>query len=108
MQVLRDEPIARLWMAIGNPPARGIDKIATRVHQKLAEVSSEATILLHKRNQSIQGTVENNNTRLKTVERQNNVLERQNNLLLDAYERIREDYERFRREVEGRSQSSKL
>ncbi|EED20798.1 hypothetical protein TSTA_039920 [Talaromyces stipitatus ATCC 10500] len=86
--------ITRLWMAIGNPPVRGIDKIATRIHQKLAEVSSEATMLLHRRNQSIQGTVENNNARLKTVERQNDVL-------LDAYERIKENYERFRREVEA-------
>lgn len=80
-------------MAIGKPPSVGIDKTAARVHKKLAEVSSEAMIQLHKRSQSIHVTVEDSNTRIKELERLNAVL-------VHSYERLLVQYEEFRAQVE--------
>jgi hypothetical protein len=45
-------------MAIVNPLSMGAKKTASTVHGKLAEVTSEAMVQLHKRNQRIKLTVQ--------------------------------------------------
>jgi predicted nuclease with TOPRIM domain len=80
-------------MAFGRPPSVGIDKTAAQVHKKLAEVSSEAMIQLHKRSQSIHVTVEDSNDRIKKLELLNGVL-------VDSYGRLAAQYEEFKKRVE--------
>jgi hypothetical protein len=41
-------------MAIGVPPAMGIDKTTTLIHSKLADVTNQAMVSLHKRNRDIE------------------------------------------------------
>ena len=83
-------------MAIGRPPSMGIDKTASVVHKKLAEVSSTAMIELHKRSQSIYNTVESTKSRI-------NNLERLNMVLVSANERLEKEYKEFRLAVECES-----
>ena len=73
--------IARLWMAIGKPPSIGVDRTTAKIHAKLVQVNSEATLQLHKRSQDIQNIVKDNNTCIKDLKRSNHKLVRSNGVL---------------------------
>lgn len=95
------DDLARLWMAIGVPPSRGIEKNAITVHQTLAKVSAAAMFNLHKRNQDIQVTVEKSHDELEKQSNKLEKLNRQNEILMDAYDRLYESYQSFRHDVES-------
>jgi len=75
-------------MAIGNPPKIGVEKTASLIHGKLAEVTSEAMINLHKRNQQIQLTVEESKLKIEesqiTLEESHSTIQRLEQMLEEA------------------------
>ncbi len=93
-------PAARLWMAIGSPPAMGVEKTASIIHSKLAEVTSEAMINLHKRNQKIQLTVEESRVKIEesqiTIEESHSTIQRLERMLEEA----RLENEKYRKQEE--------
>ena len=68
-------------MAIGNPPSIGVEKTASTIHGKLAEVTSEAMVQLHKRNQRIELTVQESK---RTVEELHSTIQQLESMLKDA------------------------
>ncbi|KAE9370953.1 hypothetical protein N431DRAFT_379747 [Stipitochalara longipes BDJ] len=90
----------RLWMAIGNPPAMGVEKTASIIHGKLAEVTSEAMLNLHKRNQQIQLTVEESKVKIEesqiTIEESHSTIQRLERMLEEA----RLENEKYRQQEE--------
>jgi hypothetical protein len=80
-------------MALGNPPAMGIEKTASVIHSKLAEVTSEAMVNLHKRNQQIQLTVEESQI---TLEESHATIQRLESMLREA----RLENEKYRQQEE--------
>lgn len=86
-------PAARFWKALGNPPAMGIEKTASVIHSKLAEVTSEAMVNLHKRNQQIQLTVEESKI---TLEESHSTIQRLESMLEEA----RLENEKYRQQEE--------
>lgn len=75
-------------MALGKPPAMGVEKTAFVIHSKLAEVTSEAMINLHKRNQQIQLTVEESKITIEeskiTIEESHSTIQRLESMLEEA------------------------
>jgi hypothetical protein len=84
---------ARLWMAIGNPPSIGVEKTASTIHGKLAEVTSEAMVQLHKRNQRIELTVQESK---RTVDESHSTIQRLESMLQAA----RIENQRYRQQEE--------
>ena len=61
-------------MAVGRPPSMGIDETTAVVHKKLAEVSSEAMLELHKRNGSMHLKIIGMERSIKDLHSQNKIL----------------------------------
>ena len=78
--------------AIGRPPSIGIDRTVTLIHSQLAELSSEATRLLHKRNLDILNRVTNLKNQTAGLEDANKRLQEQNRVLFDALQRLEQDF----------------
>jgi hypothetical protein len=94
---------ARLWMAIGNPPSMRVEKTASTIHGKLAEVTSEAMVQLHKRNQRIEITVQESK---RTVEESHSTIRRLESMLEAAQienRRYRQQEETERAEADAQS-----
>ena len=71
----------------------GIDKTASLIHGKLAEVTSEAMVQLHKRNQRIELTVQESQI---TIEESHSTIQRLENMLKEA----RLENEKYRQQEE--------
>ncbi|KAH0543405.1 hypothetical protein FGG08_002263 [Glutinoglossum americanum] len=79
----------RLRMALGKPPSMGIDVTAAAIHSRLAEVNSEAMVLLHHRskethentekiktqNKKLQDIAESSKTEIEGLRRLNEILQ---------------------------------
>ena len=74
----------------------GIDNTAVAIRGKLAEISAEAMILLHKRTQDIE---------FKVIESYRDIkkLKDYNDVLVASCKQIKEEYRAFREEVQGPS-----
>ena len=80
-------------MAIGRPPSIGVDKTVTLIHSQLAEVNSEATRLLHKRNRDIHELVAASNNEIADLKESNQRLETNNRVLLATLNRLEEAFQ---------------
>jgi hypothetical protein len=87
-------------MAIGRPPSLGVDKTASTIHGKLAEVTSEAMVQLHKRNQRIELTVQESQLTIKesqiTIKESHSTIQRLESML----EKARLENEKYREQEE--------
>jgi hypothetical protein len=81
-------------MAIGKPPSMGIDRTTALIHSKLAEVTSEAMVQLHKRNQRIEITVQESQI---TIEESHSTIQRLESMLEEA----KLENENYRRQEES-------
>ena len=95
------EVTARLWLAIGKPPSLGIDETMAKIHGKLAEVTLQANIQLHKRNKEIHFIVEDNNEHIKNLETSNLELKKLNEDLTRSLQRLELQHKKYVEEVKS-------
>jgi hypothetical protein len=58
-------------MAIGRPPAMGIDKTTAVIHKQLASINAEALVELHKRARSIYELVDESHNEITELRKRN-------------------------------------
>jgi len=78
-------------MAIGKPPSMGIDVTVATIHGKLAEVNSEAMVLLHSRSQEIHKGVQELQAENKQLLDRTKQLKQQNDELLLGMEQVKKE-----------------
>ncbi|KFX86685.1 hypothetical protein V490_08931, partial [Pseudogymnoascus sp. VKM F-3557] len=84
----------RIWMSIGRPPSIGIDNTASTIKGKLADVNSQAMVLLHERTRAIQITLEEgqaeNNKSHQQSQTEIRILQQKNDNLLQEMQYLRQ------------------
>jgi hypothetical protein len=81
-------------MSIGRPPSIGIDNTASTIKGKLADVNSQAMVLLHERTRAIQITLEEgqaeNNKSHQHSQTEIRILQQKNDNLLQEMQYLRQ------------------
>ena len=81
-------------MSIGRPPSIGIDNTASTIKGKLADVNSQAMVLLHARTRAIQITLEEgqaeNNKSHQQSQTEIRILQQKNDNLLQEMQYLRQ------------------